>query len=174
MLRFPLRLPILLVAALFAIAGCGSSSSSGGSHASSSLVAAARNATLRTDVLVDTHGMTLYTLSAERAGHFICTRGATVPGSSAVQCLSLWHPLLVSGSGISGAPVSSLGVVKRPDGVGTQVTYRGMPLYSFAEDTKPGDVRGNGFKDVGTWLPATVGSSGATAPASPSYGGAGY
>src|SRR5947207_1698527 len=37
-------------------------------------------------VLVDSHGLTLYSLSAERNGHFICT------GS----CESLWHPLMAS------------------------------------------------------------------------------
>ena len=36
------------------------------------------------------------------------------------------------------------------------MTYRGLPLYTFNEDTKRGDVKGNGFKDVGTWLVAGV------------------
>jgi predicted lipoprotein with Yx(FWY)xxD motif len=53
-----------------------------------------------------------------------------------------------------------------------QVAFRGAPLYRFAEDTKPGQVKGNGFKDVGVWRPVTTGS--AKAPAAPapsnSYG----
>ncbi len=40
------------------------------------------------------------------------------------------------------------------------------------QDAKPGQVKGNGFKDVGVWRPVTTGST--TAPAapapSPSYG----
>jgi predicted lipoprotein with Yx(FWY)xxD motif len=42
-----------------------------------------------------------------------------------------------------------LGTVKRPDGR-TQVTYKGLPLYSFNAD-KPGEANGEGLKDVGTW-----------------------
>ena len=53
-----------------------------------------------------------------------------------------------------------------------QVAFRGAPLYRFVQDTKPGQVKGNGFKDVGVWRPVTTGS--AKAPAAPaprpSYG----
>ena len=45
--------------------------------------------------------------------------------------------------------VKSLSTVKRPDGR-RQVAYKGGPLYTFVEDKKPGDMKGNGFKDVGT------------------------
>jgi hypothetical protein len=38
-----------------------------------------------------------------------------------------------------------------------------MPLYTFAQDQHPGDAKGQGFKDVGTWSAVTV--SGAAAPA---------
>ena len=51
--------------------------------------------------------------------------------------------------------VGSLGTVKRPDGT-EQVTYKGMPLYTFAQDQKPGDAGGQGIKDVGTWTAVTV------------------
>jgi hypothetical protein len=41
------------------------------------------------------------------------------------------------------------------------------------QDTKPGQINGNGFKDVGVWRPVTT-SGTSTAPASsnpmPSYG----
>jgi hypothetical protein len=42
-----------------------------------------------------------------------------------------------------------------------QVTYKGAPLYTFIQDKKPGDLHGNGFKDVGIWRPATVGAAAA-------------
>jgi predicted lipoprotein with Yx(FWY)xxD motif len=91
--------------------------------------------------LVTSTGMTLYSLSVEKKGKFVCTRSA--------ECLVIWHPLLVpKGKKVKG-PVK-LGTVKRPEG-GSQVTYQGRPLYTFAEDKKPGDAKGEGLKDVGTW-----------------------
>jgi hypothetical protein len=60
--------------------------------------------------------------------------------------------------------VRGLGTVKRPD-KRIQVTYRGAPLYRFVQDRKPGDIKGNGFKDVGTWRVVIVGK--ATTPPPP-------
>jgi predicted lipoprotein with Yx(FWY)xxD motif len=31
------------------------------------------------------------------------------------------------------------------------VTYRGLPLYRFTGDTKPGETTGEGIRDVGVW-----------------------
>lgn len=85
-------------------------------------------------------------------------------------CLSLWTPLVVvPGTKPTGAKL--LATVKRPDGR-TQVTYRGGPLYSFTQDRKPGDVKGNGFKDVGVWLAASPKAK-TTATPPPSSGGYG-
>jgi predicted lipoprotein with Yx(FWY)xxD motif len=121
-------------------------------------------------VLVNRAGRTLYSLSAETNGRFICTSG----------CVSTWHPLTVRhGQKATGA--HSLGTIRRPDGK-TQVTYKGKPLYTFAGDQKPGDAKGEGFKDVGVWHAASVGSSTTKTPAAtpqpttsyPSYGNGGY
>src|SRR3954449_6640264 len=117
-------------------------------------------------VLVNRPGRTLYSLSAETNGRFICTTG----------CVSTWHPLIAPrGKKPTGA--SSLGTIRRPGGQ-TQVTYKGKPLYTFAGDRKRGDAKGEGFKDVGVWHTAAVGSPN-QAPAtpqqptttSPGYGG---
>jgi predicted lipoprotein with Yx(FWY)xxD motif len=113
--------------------------------------------------------MTLYSLSAERNGKFICTSSA---------CVSVWRPLTVSSSSKPTGGVRSLGTVKRPDGT-WQVTYKGMPLYTFAKDMAPGQANGQGIKDVGTWNAATTGASKAAAPApatttSSSSSGGGY
>jgi predicted lipoprotein with Yx(FWY)xxD motif len=44
-----------------------------------------------------------------------------------------------------------LGTVTRPDGT-TQLTYNDKPLYTFVQDTQPGDANGDGFTDLGgTW-----------------------
>jgi predicted lipoprotein with Yx(FWY)xxD motif len=113
-------------------------------------------------ILVNRSGMTLYHLSVERRGHFICTSKA---------CLSEWHPLVVA-RGVTPSGAKSLSVVKRPDGR-RQVAYKGGPLYTFDEDHKPGDMNGDGFKDVGTWHVVTVAGTAQSTPTS-SGGYSGY
>ena len=157
-------------------AGAATSSAPTGSTASSSgasatVVKTASNATLGATVLTDAHGMTLYQLSAEQNGKFICTSSS---------CLQVWHPVSGTAAAVPAGSVGSLGTVKRPDGA-DQATYKGMPLYTFAQDQQPGDAKGQGLKDVGTWAAVTIGSSGAaaakTAPApepAPSSSSGGY
>jgi hypothetical protein len=41
--------------------------------------------------------------------------------------------------------------------------HNGMPLYTFAQDQQPGDVKGQGLKDVGTWNAVTTSASSAPA-----------
>jgi predicted lipoprotein with Yx(FWY)xxD motif len=97
-------------------------------------------------LLTTTSGRTLYSLSAERHGKFICTEAS--------GCTGIWHPLTIAAGVVPKGPVK-LGTIKRPEGT-VQVTYRGLPLYTFAADKKRGQVKGEGLKDVGTWHPATV------------------
>jgi predicted lipoprotein with Yx(FWY)xxD motif len=66
----------------------------------------------------------------------------------------------------SGEVNTMLGTVRRPDG-SVQVTYRGKPLYTFAEDSSPGTVTGNGAQDQFggqqfTWHVASVGAVSST------------
>lgn len=103
----------------------------------------AQNATLAKTVLTTTTGRTLYSLSVEKNGRFICT------GS----CLSVWHPLMVP-PGVKPTGPVKLGTIARPEG-GTQVTCKGRPLYRFGGDSGPGEANGEGIKDVGTWHAAT-------------------
>ena len=160
-----------LVAAVALAAGCGSMSAAdtnGGGGSANTTVRSAHSSQLGTSVLVNDKGMTLYTLSAERGGHFICTKSSMIPGGSA-SCLSLWHPLTVAkGSMPTGA--AQLGTTTRPDNGVTQVTWHGRPLYTFTGDKAPGDASGNGFKDVGVWKAAALGAS----SSSSSSGGGGY
>jgi predicted lipoprotein with Yx(FWY)xxD motif len=128
------------------------------------VVKAAKSRALGKTILVTRSGRTLYSLSVETHGRFICTTKL---------CLSLWKPLVVP-RGTKPAGAQSLATVRRPDGR-TQVSYRGRPLYTFVEDMKRGDVKGNGFKDVGIWLVASP-SAAKTAPpptTDPGYGGYG-
>lgn len=105
----------------------------------------ADNAGLGEVILTNLKGHTLYSLSVEVHGKFICT-GA---------CLSVWHPLVLP-KGVSPKGPARLGLVKRPDGR-MQVTFKGRPLYAFGGDTKAGQTNGQGVKDVGTWHAASLG-----------------
>lgn len=140
----PLRLP--LVGMLLAISFLLAASVPQGLAAKSSkrVAAEAENATLGKTVLTTTKGRTLYSLSVEKTGKFICT----------ASCLSVWHPLMVPAGVRPTGPVK-LGTIERPEG-GTQVTYKGRPLYRFGGDTKAGQANGEGIKDVGTWHAASA------------------
>ena len=108
---------------------------------SSKTVAGEATATsIHKTVLTTTKGLTLYTLSGETNGHFICT---------SATCLRAWPPLLVTPGTRPTGPVK-LGAIKNPEGQ-TQVTYKGMPVYTFEGDHKKGEANGNGLDDVGVW-----------------------
>jgi predicted lipoprotein with Yx(FWY)xxD motif len=122
-------------------AACGSSSSNGsaspsasqptGGRAGTTVVKTASVSSLGASVLVDAQGLTLYHLSGEQNGKWICTSTA---------CLNAWHPLTSSAGGAPHSSVGSLATVTRPGGT-AQVTFKGMPLYTFLGDTKPGEAR---------------------------------
>lgn len=85
-------------------------------------------------ILVASNGMTLYTYAKDTAGVSNCS------GTCAVN----WPPYapsvdepLVAGTGITG----QLATIARADG-STQFTYKGMPLYFWKNDAKPGDTSG--------------------------------
>jgi predicted lipoprotein with Yx(FWY)xxD motif len=151
-LRGSLLLAVVLAAGLTAGLLATRSSNASGAKARQ-VVKGMRNPTLGKSILVTRSGMTLYSLSAERHGRFICTTSF---------CLSLWKPLTVP-AGVKPTGAGGLSTVRRPDGK-RQVAFKGAPLYRFVQDMKPGDAKGNGFRDVGVWRPV-VARGGATAPA---------
>jgi predicted lipoprotein with Yx(FWY)xxD motif len=162
-MRHLLKLSVPTLAACLLVAACGSSKSSTAtsSNAPASQATGSSTATVKTasssfgTILVDAQGMTLYHLSAEHNGKFICTSTA---------CTGIWHPLTISAGSTPSGAVGSLSTVKRPDGT-TQVTYRGTPLYTFASDQQPGETKGQGIKDVGTWSVITASSGSASSSA---------
>jgi predicted lipoprotein with Yx(FWY)xxD motif len=89
-------------------------------------------------ILVDGKGMTLYMFTKDAANTSNCAGG----------CLKAWPPLLTQGSPVLGAGVDKtlVGTADLADGTKI-VTYNKMPLYYYANDTKPGDFSGVG---VGT------------------------
>lgn len=180
-MRTSLKVLIPALAATALLSACGSSSSSSsttspsaavqtGSGGSGAIVKTASNAALGMKILVDAKGMTLYHLSGEQGGKFICASSA---------CVHIWPPLTPQ-AGATPTGVAALGTVKRPDGT-EQVTYKGMPLYTFGNDHAPGEAHGQGLKDVGTWSTIAAAASPSSAPAAPkpapaatSGGGYGY
>jgi predicted lipoprotein with Yx(FWY)xxD motif len=151
-LRGSLLLAVVLAAGLTATLLATRSSNASGAK-TRQVAKVVRNPTLGKRILVTRSGMTLYSLSAERRGRFICTTSA---------CISLWKPLTVP-AGVKPKGTSGLGTVRRPDGK-RQVAFKGAPLYRFVQDLKPGDTKGNGFRDVGVWRPVAAGTSTAQAP----------
>lgn len=163
-MRHLLKLSLPAIAASLLIAACGSSSSGNTTSSAANTQAAAQTSSgpssavlVKTasnslgTILVDSQGMTLYHLSGEQNGKFICTSSA---------CVGVWHPLIASSSGAPSGEVGSLGTVKRPEGT-VQVTYKGTPLYTFTGDQQSGETKGQGIKDVGTWSVITTSSSSA-------------
>ena len=106
-------------------------------------------------ILANANDMVLYTYTADKGGKSVCS-GA---------CLTFWPPVLLpSGAtqATAGAGVSGLGTVTEPEG--TQVTYHGMPLYTYIGDKGPNQTTGQGVVDSGgTWFVVSL-SSPATAP----------
>ena len=165
-MRHLLRLSLPAAAASLLLAACGSSTTSSNTTSSTaSTQPAAQKSSSSSEavvkrasnslgmILVNSQGKTLYHLSGEVNGKFICTSSA---------CLGVWHPLIAPSGGTPSGEVASLGTVKRPEGT-MQVTYKGTPLYTFTQDKQSGEANGQGIKDVGTWSAVTTSSSSAPA-----------
>jgi predicted lipoprotein with Yx(FWY)xxD motif len=140
----PRHLSIAVFAIAAVLAAAGLFSALAAAQTSKRVVSEAHNPSLGKTVLIANNGLTLYSLSAEKNGTFICK------GS----CLKDWHPLVVA-AGVKPTGPVSLGTIKRPDNGMRQVTFNGKPLYTFDADKKKGDANGEGIKDVGTWHAAT-------------------
>jgi predicted lipoprotein with Yx(FWY)xxD motif len=89
-----------------------------------------------TTVLADAKGMTLYTFAKDMAGMSHC----------AGPCAQNWPPLAAAADA---KPIGDWTIVAREDGT-KQWAYKGMPLYTWIKDTKPGDATGEGMA-MGAW-----------------------
>jgi predicted lipoprotein with Yx(FWY)xxD motif len=136
-------LPVLAIG----LAACGSSSSNDDSSATAASDSGSGGQTVTTksisgtgDVLVDSSGAALYTNDMDTGSKIACTD----------QCLTEWVPVAAPAGGSptsdDSAVQDKLGTLQRPDGT-SQVTFGGMPLYSFVEDSS-GQVTGDGFTDA--------------------------
>jgi predicted lipoprotein with Yx(FWY)xxD motif len=117
----PIRTAAGMLGAAFVLAACASMSSP--------MVKSADG------VLVNEAGMTLYTFDKDEAGS----------GRSACTgpCAALWPA--VPATAASYAPPYS--VITRDDGT-KQLARNGKPLYLFAQDTQPGERKGDKVKNV--------------------------
>jgi predicted lipoprotein with Yx(FWY)xxD motif len=92
--------------------------------------------TAKGPTLVDAAGKTLYTFDKDGPGKSACNG----------PCATNWPPLAApAGASTTG----NWSVVTRDDGA-SQWAYKGKPLYTWAKDTKPGDITGDGFLN-GAW-----------------------
>lgn len=85
-------------------------------------------------VLTDSRQHSLYTFDKDSAGESNCYG----------KCATLWPPLMAAPSAQVSAPFS---IVERRDG-GRQWVLNGKPLYTWVNDSKPGDTSGDGVKGV--------------------------
>jgi predicted lipoprotein with Yx(FWY)xxD motif len=166
-----LLIPAAVVAAL-GLAACGGSSKSSNTTPSSAPTGtvSVRSVDGIGKVLVDSHGMALYTSNLDAKGKPAC----------AGACTSIWKPLtLASGRPSAAAGAGTVGTVMRPDGM-RQVTVGGRPLYTFVQ-VAPGKVTGNGVSDAFsgrhfTWTAVLAGGRKASAGSAgqSTSGGGGY
>jgi predicted lipoprotein with Yx(FWY)xxD motif len=91
-------------------------------------------------IIVDKEGFTLYDFHKDKGTTSSCY-GA---------CAKAWPPLTTEGAprAANGAQMSMISTTKRNDGT-MQVTYAGHPVYTFSEDTKPGEANGNDVSAFG-------------------------
>jgi predicted lipoprotein with Yx(FWY)xxD motif len=84
--------------------------------------------------MVDAKGMTLYTFDKDSGGKSMCNG----------PCATNWPPLM---AGADAKASGDMTIITRDDG-SKQWAYKGKPLYTFAKDTKAGDMMGNGVNNV--------------------------
>ena len=90
-------------------------------------------------VLDNARGFTLYHLTTDSSNKTTCTGG----------CSQVWPPLLSPNGTLPASPgvMGAFGTLKRPDGT-IQITFNGMPLYTYAGDSGPGQSNGQGIGGV--------------------------
>jgi predicted lipoprotein with Yx(FWY)xxD motif len=112
-----------------AAGGSATTAASGGAASASGAVSIADSSLGK--ILVDSKGMTLYMFLPDNQG----------PSTCVDKCLAAWPALAGPTTAGAGVDASKLGVAARPDGT-QQATYGGWPLYTFIQDSAPGDVNG--------------------------------
>ncbi|MGE8189235.1 COG4315 family predicted lipoprotein [Pseudomonas sp. NPDC086278] len=95
---------------------------------------AADPAMMKDGMMVDHKGMTVYTFDKDAGGKSMCN----------ADCAKNWPPMMAPAGAKADGKWS---VIKRDDGT-MQYAYDGKPLYTFVKDEKPGEMKGEGMKDM--------------------------
>jgi|GEM_PF-882247 len=93
-------------------------------------------------MLTDANGMTLYVFTVDKKG---------VSNCNSASCLALWSPIIADKMPALSGASGTFSLITRNDSR-TQLAYNGMPLYTFFNDTAPGDAKGQGYG--GKWFVA--------------------
>ena len=158
--RFGFFSPLLVVASILIVAGCGSSSEN--STASSAPAAAASSTTASASASATATGgrsVEVTTKRNDKLGTILAAGGkdrtvylfeADKGSSSACSgpCAAAWPPVTGKAMAAGKADAADLGTISRSNGI-TQVTYKGHPLYYFIKDKDDEDAYGQGVKAFG-------------------------
>jgi len=112
-----------------------------GASSSPTTIAVAQNKTWGATLTLK-NGDTVYRLTKDPKNKSVCTG----------KCATIWLPVLLATGQKTpvGSGVSHLGSFTRANGT-HQVTYEGIPLYTFTGDKKAGQVTGNVKDTWGQW-----------------------
>ena len=105
------------------------------SASAAAVVLAQSVGTMGTILVAASNSHTVYNFNSDSPGVSNCKSG----------CIAIWPAVTVAaGQTPTGGPgvTGPLGTITRDDG-SLQVTYKGLPLYFFHSDSKPGDTKGN-------------------------------
>lgn len=89
------------------------------------------------DYITDPKRMTLYTFDSDKLGVSNCKD----------KCIETWPPYLVPNGTKGVNTIAGLGIMRRENNM-LQFTFKGMPLYSYSQDKKAGDMLGDNVKNL--------------------------
>jgi predicted lipoprotein with Yx(FWY)xxD motif len=132
-----------LLAALVLLAGAAAAAPWGAAQSGRPVNVEVAHSTRYGAYLTDANGLALYIAAQPDKVNELNQQGTKPVAACTAACLAVWPPVLTSGAPVAGAGVQAdlLGTVKGPNG-GTQVSYDGWPLYTFAADSSSGQAYG--------------------------------
>ena len=155
-LRLAAAVSVLTAAGLIALTGCGttvapkSNNQTTGAAPTTAAAPVLQGKAISLAVLETALGPTL-TYNGLTVYRFEADGNKPAKSTCAGQCLVAWPPLITDGTAVKvSAEIDSakVGSLTRDDG-NVQVTLNGWPLYLFAQDKAPGDIKGEGVN--GKW-----------------------